>query len=227
MPEQVATAAIVIIGNEILSGKVKDENSHYLCRELRDLGVEVRSIVTIPDDTETIGTVVRQASEKYTWVFTSGGIGPTHDDLTVPSIAAGFQTPLVRSEKLAKLISGYYGKEVNEAHLRMAMIPEGSELLFDESKRVSQILFHNILTCFHDILISKNFRKVYKIHGFTSKRNFNLILRRDTFYLRFRGDINSSIDNIKGHDVHLIQIIITIFQNFNQFYSNSFKVRFT
>jgi len=145
MPEQVATAAIVIIGNEILSGKVKDENSHYLCRELRDLGVEVRSIVTIPDDTETIGTVVRQASEKYTWVFTSGGIGPTHDDLTVPSIAAGFQTPLVRSEKLANLISGYYGKEVNEAHLRMAMIPEGSELLFDESKRVSQILFHNIL----------------------------------------------------------------------------------
>ena len=58
---------------------------------------------------------------------------------------AGFQTPLVRSEKLAKLISGYYGKEVNKAHLRMAMIPKGSELLFDESKRVSQILFHNIL----------------------------------------------------------------------------------
>ena len=65
MSEQLATAAIVIIGNEILSGKVKDENSHYLCRELRDLGVEVRSIVTIPDDTETIGNVVRQASEKY------------------------------------------------------------------------------------------------------------------------------------------------------------------
>jgi molybdenum cofactor synthesis domain-containing protein len=145
MPEQPTTAAIVIIGNEILSGKVKDENSHYLCRELRDLGVEVRSVATIPDDIETIGNVVRQASGKHTWVFTSGGIGPTHDDLTVPSIAAGFQTPLVRSEKLAKLISGYYGKEVNKAHLRMAMIPKGSELLFDESKRVSQILFHNIL----------------------------------------------------------------------------------
>ena len=91
MPEQVATAAIVIIGNEILSGKVKDENSHYLCHELRDLGVEVRSIVTIPDDTETIGNVVRQASEKYTWVFTSGGIGPTHDDLTVPSMQRVFK----------------------------------------------------------------------------------------------------------------------------------------
>jgi molybdenum cofactor synthesis domain-containing protein len=145
MPEQPSTAAIVIIGNEILSGKVKDENSHYLCCELRDLGVEVRSIVTIPDDIEMIGEVVRQASEQYTWVFTSGGIGPTHDDLTVPSIAAGFQTPLVRSESLAKLISKYYGKEVNEAHLKMAMIPEGSELLFDESNRVTQVLFQNIL----------------------------------------------------------------------------------
>ena len=97
MPEQPTTAAIVIIGNEILSGKVKDENSHYLCRELRDLGVEVRSVTTIPDDTETIGNVVRQASGKHTWVFTSGGIGPTHDDLTVPSILLEIQPEIPRS----------------------------------------------------------------------------------------------------------------------------------
>lgn len=146
MPQELpSTAAIVIIGNEILSGKVQDQNSLYLCRELRQLGVEVQRILTIPDEPETIGQIVRQLSDAYTWVFTSGGIGPTHDDLTVPAIAAGFETPLVRSEQLVSLIQKYYGAELNDAHLRMAMIPEGAEILLDEVHNIPQVQFRNIL----------------------------------------------------------------------------------
>jgi len=101
------TAGIVIIGNEILSGKVVDSNSHYLCRELRILGVEVERIVTIPDVIPTIATEVRKLSDAYDFVFTSGGIGPTHDDLTIEGIAEAF------------------GRKV----VQMARIPEGASLL--------------------------------------------------------------------------------------------------
>ena len=79
------TAGIIIIGNEILSGKVTDTNSPYLCQELRTLGVEVHQIITIPDLPEIIGRTTVDFSERFSWVFTSGGIGPTHDDITVRS----------------------------------------------------------------------------------------------------------------------------------------------
>ncbi len=94
------TAGIVIIGNEILSGKVVDSNSHYLCRELRILGVEVERMITIPDVIPTIATEVRKMSDAYDFVFTSGGIGPTHDDLTIEGIAEAFGRKVIRSESV-------------------------------------------------------------------------------------------------------------------------------
>jgi molybdenum cofactor synthesis domain-containing protein len=87
------TAGILIIGNEILSGKVVDTNSPYLCRELRSLGVDVERIVTIPDMVDVIAAEVKQMSRAYDFVFTSGGIGPTHDDLTIEGVAAAFGRP--------------------------------------------------------------------------------------------------------------------------------------
>src|SRR5262252_7248276 len=89
-----ATAAIVVIGNEILSGKVVDTNSPYLCRELRDLGVDVQRIVVIPDEIDVIAEEVRAASRSHDWVFTSGGVGPTHDDLTMDGVAKAFGVPI-------------------------------------------------------------------------------------------------------------------------------------
>ena len=97
------TAGIIIIGNEILSGKVTDINSPYLCVELRILGVEVKQIITIPDIPEIVGKTVLDFSERFTWVFTSGGIGPTHDDITVASIAQGFGTKLFESPQIILL----------------------------------------------------------------------------------------------------------------------------
>ncbi len=96
-----ATAGILIIGNEILSGKVVDSNSPFLCRELRSLGVEVERISVIPDVIETIARDVREMSDAYDYVFTSGGVGPTHDDLTMDGVALAFEMPIVLNEQLA------------------------------------------------------------------------------------------------------------------------------
>ena len=81
------TAGILLIGNEILSGKIRDANAAYLCRELRALGVEVRRITVIPDEVDLIATEVRAFSNEYDVVFTSGGVGPTHDDVTIEGVA--------------------------------------------------------------------------------------------------------------------------------------------
>ena len=123
------TAGILIIGNEILSGKVVDTNSPYLCRELRSLGVEVERMITIADDVQTIAADVKVMSAAYDFVFTSGGIGPTHDDLTIEGVAAAFGRPMELSESIEERIRRATGEEPNESQLKMAMIPTGAQLL--------------------------------------------------------------------------------------------------
>ena len=123
------TAGIVVIGNEVLSGKVTDVNSPYLCRELRSLGVDVDRILTIPDVIETIADDVRAMSKAYDFVFTSGGIGPTHDDLTMDGVARAFGRALVKSESIAGRLERAQGKPPNDSQLKMAMVPEGASLI--------------------------------------------------------------------------------------------------
>jgi FAD synthetase len=122
-------AGILIIGNEILSGKIVDANSPYLCSELRALGVDVERIVTIPDDCETIATEVTRMSEAFDFVFTSGGIGPTHDDLTIDGVAAAFGREVVRSDSIAARIERAQGRVPDAGQVKMAMIPEGATLV--------------------------------------------------------------------------------------------------
>jgi molybdenum cofactor synthesis domain-containing protein len=125
----VPSAGIIIIGNEVLSGKVTDTNSPYLCRELRGLGVDVERILTIPDVIDVIAAEVRAMSAAYDFVFTSGGIGPTHDDLTMDGVAKAFDRELELSTSIAGRIERAQGKPPNESQLKMAMIPEGSSLV--------------------------------------------------------------------------------------------------
>src|ERR687888_1143379 len=94
------TAGIVLIGNEILSGKIADANAAYLCRELRQLGVDVRRITVIPDEVDLIATTVAEFSRSFDVVFTSGGVGPTHDDVTIEGVARAFDTRVVRHADL-------------------------------------------------------------------------------------------------------------------------------
>lgn len=123
------TAGILVIGNEILSGKVVDTNSPYLCRELRALGVDVERIVTIPDAIDVIAEHVRVMSEGFDFVLTSGGIGPTHDDLTVEGVAAAFGRPLQESDSILERLRRAVGGEPNASQKKMAQVPAGSTLL--------------------------------------------------------------------------------------------------
>jgi molybdenum cofactor synthesis domain-containing protein len=123
------TAGILIIGNEILSGKVQDANSPYLCRELRALGVEVRRVSAIPDDVNTIAEESSTFSGAYDIVFTTGGVGPTHDDVTVEGIAKGLGRRVVIHPDLERVVKELYPGKVNSARLRLAKVPEGAELL--------------------------------------------------------------------------------------------------
>jgi FAD synthetase len=127
------TAGIVIIGNEVLSGKTQDTNSHYLCRELRALGVELRRILVIPDEIELIGREVAAFAREFDFVFTTGGVGPTHDDVTMAGVAHGFGVKVVRHPQLEKRLRERHGQNINEARLRMAEVPEGAELIGDWS----------------------------------------------------------------------------------------------
>src|SRR5690554_4226106 len=122
-------AGIIVIGNEILSGKVVDANSPYLCRELRQLGVDVERIATIPDVIDVIAHEVRTMSDAFDFVFTSGGVGPTHDDLTMDGVAQAFGVPLRVHESIVERIERAQGKPVNESLLKMASLPEGAVLI--------------------------------------------------------------------------------------------------
>jgi molybdenum cofactor synthesis domain-containing protein len=127
-PPAPSTAAILLVGNEILSGKVEEENARYLVRELRGLGVSLGRIEVVPDDLEDIASSVRALSRRFGVVFTSGGVGPTHDDVTLPAVAAAFGRCMVRDPALEGLIRTGMGARLHVRDLRMADIPEGARL---------------------------------------------------------------------------------------------------
>jgi molybdenum cofactor synthesis domain-containing protein len=122
------TAAILVIGNEILSGKVDDENARYLIGELRRLGVSLRGIEVIPDLVGEIAPRVRAWSGAVDHLFTSGGVGPTHDDVTLQAVADAFGLPIVRDAELEGLLRQSYGARLQARDLRMADLPAGARL---------------------------------------------------------------------------------------------------
>ncbi len=124
------TAAVVIIGNEILSGRTRDTNVAYLAVELEAIGVRLREVRVVPDVEADIVRAVNECRARYDHVFTTGGIGPTHDDITAASVAKAFDVPLVRHAQAAARLQAHYGAEqLNEARLRMANTPAGAALI--------------------------------------------------------------------------------------------------
>ena len=138
------TAGIIIIGDEILSGKIQDVNSYYLASELRKLGVNLMRISVIPDNTEVIGNEALEFSGKHDFVFTSGGVGPTHDDVTMEGIARGFGSKLIRHPRLEEYFRVKYGDRLNQAVLKMAEVPEGSEIIDFNDMSFPLVMFRNI-----------------------------------------------------------------------------------
>jgi FAD synthetase len=142
---QQKTAAIVVIGNEILTGKSEDRNASFLIGELYSLGVALRRIDVIPDDLEDISATVRECSERFDFVFTSGGVGPTHDDMTIEGIARAFNRPVVRHPELAAMLRGYFGEDADDKRMRMADIPEGAGLIRERGMRWPVLAIENVI----------------------------------------------------------------------------------
>ncbi|RVT82249.1 competence/damage-inducible protein A [Rhodobacteraceae bacterium CCMM004] len=126
------TAAMLVIGDEILSGRTRDSNMHHLAGQLTARGIDLSEVRVVHDDAVAIVTAVRALSAAYIHVFTCGGIGPTHDDITAEAVARAFDTPIgVRDDARARLQAHYdrQGLELNDARLRMARIPDGAALI--------------------------------------------------------------------------------------------------
>jgi molybdenum cofactor synthesis domain-containing protein len=124
-----STAGIILIGDEILSGKVRDQNAEFLIGELRALGVHLRKISTIPDVLDEIAATVADFAARFDHVFTSGGVGPTHDDLTMEGVARAFGSTVIRHRELEALLRGYYAERLQERNLRMADVPDGAHFV--------------------------------------------------------------------------------------------------
>ena len=126
------TAALVVIGDEILSGRTQDKNVAQVAAWLNGQGIRLAEVRIVPDDAQRIADSVNALRSAHDYLFTTGGIGPTHDDITVDSIAAAFGVPVVIHPEARRILEDYYrprNMELTEARLRMARVPEGAELI--------------------------------------------------------------------------------------------------
>lgn len=127
---QTKTAGVLVIGNEILSGRTQDMNIAYIGKRLENLGIVLSEVTVIPDDEQTIIDKVVAYSQQYDYVFTTGGIGPTHDDITTASIAKAFGVAVKRHPEAVACMERYYESgTISEPRLKMADIPEGATLI--------------------------------------------------------------------------------------------------
>jgi molybdenum cofactor synthesis domain-containing protein len=143
--DKVPTACIIIIGNEILSGRTQDANLAYIAKGLGEVGVDLREVRVIPDVEATIVSTVNELRAKFDYVFTTGGIGPTHDDITSESIAKAFGVPwVVHPEAHKHFLNFYAPSELNEARMRMATTPEGASLVYNPVSRAPGFRMGNV-----------------------------------------------------------------------------------
>jgi molybdenum cofactor synthesis domain-containing protein len=144
-PHKTVTAALVIIGNEVLSGRTRDANLQYLARGLNDIGIRLMEVRVIADDEAAIVAAVNACRGAYDYLFTTGGIGPTHDDITSACIAKAFGLPFGRNPEAETLLRAHYKPEdVTEARLRMANTPVGATLLENPVSRAPGFQVENV-----------------------------------------------------------------------------------
>ena len=138
------TAAALIIGNELLTGKIQEGNLAFLAQELFRLGISLRRVVMCTDDVEIIAADLNALRAAHDIVFTSGGVGPTHDDVTLIAVSRAFGRALTRAESIERLIRDYHGPRTTDEHLRMADVPEGARLIASEQVRWPTIVVDNV-----------------------------------------------------------------------------------
>lgn len=140
------TAIILVIGNEILSGRTQDKNLHWMAGQLGEIGIKLIEARVIPDIESVIVQNVQYASQTADYVFTSGGIGPTHDDITTASVAKAFGVPVIKHPDAVKALESYYAADqLNEARLRMAHVPETATLVPNPISAAPGFIIKNVV----------------------------------------------------------------------------------
>jgi molybdenum cofactor synthesis domain-containing protein len=141
----IVTAAILVIGDEILSGRTKDQNVGWIAEQLTEIGIDLSEVRIVPDKEEAIVEAVNALRVRYDYVFTTGGIGPTHDDITADAVAAAFGVPIDYDPRaVAVLQEIFQGASLNEARMRMARIPEGADLIVNPISKAPGFRLGNV-----------------------------------------------------------------------------------
>jgi molybdenum cofactor synthesis domain-containing protein len=143
---RVVTAAVLVIGDEILSGRTQDQNSHYIAKYLSDIGVDLREIRVVPDDEDEIVAAVNALRARHAYVFTTGGIGPTHDDITADAIARAFGVGIEEDPRaISMLLERIRPDQLNEARRRMARVPLGADLIENSVSKAPGFMIGNVI----------------------------------------------------------------------------------
>ena len=147
MTDAAPTAAVLLIGNEVLSGRTKDKNLGFIADYLTALGIDLLEARVVADDEVAIVEAVNALRARYTYVFTTGGIGPTHDDITADCIARAFGVGISHHPEAVQILETYFkqiGREANEARMRMARIPEGATLILNPVSKAPGFKIGNV-----------------------------------------------------------------------------------
>jgi molybdenum cofactor synthesis domain-containing protein len=148
MTNSFVTAAILVIGDEILSGRTKDKNIGYIAEYLTNIGIDLKEVRVVADEEDEIVAALNALRSRYTYVFTTGGIGPTHDDITADSVAKAFGVTIDVDPRARKLMEERFaarGVEMNEARLRMARVPAGAELVENKQSGAPGFWIGNVI----------------------------------------------------------------------------------
>jgi molybdenum cofactor synthesis domain-containing protein len=159
------SAAFIIIGDEVLSGRTADKNLNFLAKELTSMGINIKEVRVVSDDEDEIVLAVNDLRKKFNYVFTSGGIGPTHDDITSASIAKAFDDKLIKNDEAEQILIDYYGAEnVNEARLKMAFVPSHARLLDNPVSSAPGFIIENVI-------VMAGVPKIMQAMFFAAKKN--------------------------------------------------------
>ena len=139
------TACVLVIGNEVLSGRTKDANLNWLASRCTEIGIRLAEARVIPDEEDVIVSAINECRAKFSYVFTTGGIGPTHDDITAACIAKAFGVEIERRTEAVKLLESFIKKEnLNDARLKMAEVPVGAELIYNPVSKAPGFRMENV-----------------------------------------------------------------------------------
>ncbi|HTP90728.1 MAG TPA: molybdopterin-binding protein [Xanthobacteraceae bacterium] len=144
----IVTAAVLVIGDEILSGRTKDKNMGYIAEYLTNLGVDLKEVRVVPDEEPEIVAALNALRARYTYVFTTGGIGPTHDDITADSVAKAFGVPIEHDPRAVAIMTervAATGGVMNEARMRMTRVPKGAELVLNKISAAPGFWIGNVI----------------------------------------------------------------------------------